>query len=353
MAQTRLVAIMKTDIRGFTNRVSRMSAIDLSDLLGSHKRLITQVVKSHGGQVIKGEGDAFWIVFESVTRAALAGMEIQEELRIQQSGKGDDERLAVRIVITAGDVLFRDNDIFGEAVNLAARIEGITPADEIYLSRAADLALNHAEVRTQPVGEFMFKGFEARETVLRIDRQLQTRIIRGHTIVYTDLQGARSLASSNTVEDMERILRELEIVHRRICEEQGGTTRLIMGDAYLLSFPQPTMALAAVSSLLDRWRGFVGANERYSEIRIVIGIAIGDIYHYRSTIWGSDINEAARLQALGTQEIRAVGGAVLISGKVWEALGEDPWRERLIEVNLSSSGRETDSGRIFTLRQFS
>jgi class 3 adenylate cyclase len=75
-------------------------------------------------------------------------------------GKGDD-RLAMRIVLTLGDVLHQEGALVGDAVVLAARIEDITPPDEIYLSAAAWLTVNQAEVRQPSWTRSSSKGFRS------------------------------------------------------------------------------------------------------------------------------------------------------------------------------------------------
>ena len=149
MSNLLTTVIMKTDWRDSTGRIRSLVEADLSVTLVEHKQLILRITEQHGGRAVKGEGDAFWLVFPSVTAAALAATAMQEELRLAQAGKGDD-RLAIRIAITLGDVLHQEHDIFGEAVNLTARIEGVTPPDEIYLSPAAWLASEVAVVLPPP-----------------------------------------------------------------------------------------------------------------------------------------------------------------------------------------------------------
>ena len=81
MENLRSTVIMKTDLAGFTDRVTKSSHRDLSELLGKHDEIISEVVARHAGTTIKGEGDSFWITFTSVTTAALAALEIQRDLQ--------------------------------------------------------------------------------------------------------------------------------------------------------------------------------------------------------------------------------------------------------------------------------
>jgi class 3 adenylate cyclase len=112
--------------------------VDLDALLTEHRHFVARLAAAHDGRIVKPEGDGFWVIFPSVTAGALAAMRMQEELRLAQPGKGDD-RLALRIVLTLGDVLHQEGALVGDAVVLAARIEELTPPDAIYLS-AGDLA---------------------------------------------------------------------------------------------------------------------------------------------------------------------------------------------------------------------
>jgi class 3 adenylate cyclase len=153
MTILRTTVIMKTDISGSTARFRALPESDLHALLSEHRKLLTHHAAGHDGYIVKPEGDGFWLVFPSVTGAALAAMTMQEELRLAQPNRFGD-RLTIRIVIAVGDVLQEEGALVGDAVVLSARIEAITPPDEIYLSTAAWLAVNRAEVRTALVDTF-------------------------------------------------------------------------------------------------------------------------------------------------------------------------------------------------------
>src|SRR6266849_6301063 len=143
MTTLRTTVIMKTDISGSTVKFRGLAEADLHALLIDHREFLRRHALAHDGRIVKPEGDGFWLAFPSVTAAALAARAMQEELRLAQPNKGDD-RLAMRVVISLGDVLHEDGALVGDTVVLTARLEAITPPDEIYLSAAAWLALNQA-----------------------------------------------------------------------------------------------------------------------------------------------------------------------------------------------------------------
>jgi class 3 adenylate cyclase len=163
MANLRTTVILKTDIVDSTPRTAGQTQFEMGIQRKQHKQFIAQTVIENHGSIYQEEGDAYWVEFPSVTNAALAAIEIHQKLRSLQAGKGERQRLALRIVITVGDILHQENSMIGTTMSLTARIEKVNPPDEIYLSHAAWLVLNKAEIQTSFVGEFDFKGFREPE----------------------------------------------------------------------------------------------------------------------------------------------------------------------------------------------
>jgi len=340
MAQLRSTVIVKTDLSGFMSKVASLSESELSDLLAEHKELIVALARKHGGSVVKGEGDSFWLTFESVTAASLASIETQQELRAAQPGAAEERRLAMRAVITLGDVLHQENDIFGDAVNLAARIETVTPRDEIYLSEAAWLALSKAEVRTGFVGDFRLKGIDGAIKIYRIEQQHRTRIIRDQIIVFTDLRGFSSFTASRSLGDVESLLLALDTYHKEVCDKYGGVVRMIVADSYHLTFPEARAALAAVAELRERWTEYCKLVN--SRCTLGIGVHKGDSFLFRSFLYGVDINVTVMLQAL-SRKVSPTTTCVLLSGKIKRAISGTEWDERVRVVEISPETRyETD-----------
>jgi class 3 adenylate cyclase len=155
---SRVLTVMFTDIKGFTERTSASSREDLHQLLDEHDELLRPVVSNFGGTVVKTIGDALLVTFESPTNAVLCGVMMQETLRENNDGKPETDQINIRVAINTGEVEIREGDVFGEAVNIAARIEGITEASEIYFTESVYLNMNKSEVPTSAVGERRLKG---------------------------------------------------------------------------------------------------------------------------------------------------------------------------------------------------
>ncbi len=168
--KTANLAIVFTDIKGFTERTSRQTLEENQRLLRTHHDLLAPVFKAFGGRIIKSIGDAFLVTFESPTQAVLSGMAIQDRLWQYNRGVPDSERLDVRVAINVGEVRVESNDIFGEPVNIASRVESIAEAGEVFFTEAVYLAMNKAEVPSLEVGSFELKGIPGKIRVFRVPR---------------------------------------------------------------------------------------------------------------------------------------------------------------------------------------
>lgn len=167
---TRTLSVVFTDIKGFTARTSSSSRAELRDLLDRHEELLLPVIHHYDGTVVKTIGDAFLLTFESPTNAVLCGLMIQETLREFNQRTVEAEQIEVRVAINTGEVEVRGSDVFGETVNIAARIESITEAGEVYFTHATYLSMNKSEVPTSEVGERRLKGIDEPIRVYRVIR---------------------------------------------------------------------------------------------------------------------------------------------------------------------------------------
>ncbi|MDP3501931.1 MAG: adenylate/guanylate cyclase domain-containing protein [Myxococcales bacterium] len=168
--KTANLAIVFTDIKGFTERTGGQTLEENQRSLATHNALLGPLFKAFGGRVVKMIGDAFLVTFESPTSAVLAGVAIQDKLWQHNRGVPEGQRLDVRVAINVGEVRIEDGDVFGEPVNIAARVEGIAEAGEVTFTEAVHLAMNRAEVPAEVVGEFELKGIRGKVKVYKVPR---------------------------------------------------------------------------------------------------------------------------------------------------------------------------------------
>jgi len=170
-ATTRHLTILITDIKGFTDKTSHRSRADIQRLLDDHRDVVLPVLEGRGGHLVKTMGDAFLMTYDSPTDAVLAGVAAQEALAKHNQDLTESERIEIRVAINAGEVNLAENDVFGEAVNIAARIEGVAEAGEVYFTEAVYLAMNKTEVPSSEIGLLQLKGIPEKVRVYKVRRE--------------------------------------------------------------------------------------------------------------------------------------------------------------------------------------
>ena len=168
---TRHLTILLTDIKGFTDKTSQKTRADIQSMLDEHRELVLPILESKGGRLVKTIGDAFLMTFESPTNAVLAGVAVQEALAKRNEGRAANDRLEIRIAINAGEVNLADNDVFGEAVNITARVEGVAEAGDVWFTEAVYLAMNKTEVPSSEIGLMQLKGIPEKIRVYKVRRE--------------------------------------------------------------------------------------------------------------------------------------------------------------------------------------
>jgi len=294
MASYRTTVILKTDIVDSTPRLASQTQAEMGLQRKQHKQFISETAAEHHGLVFQEEGDAYLMEFPSVTDACLAALQMHQNLRFMQTGKGEQRRLAIRAVITVGDILHQGTDTIGMTMSLTARIEKITPADETYLSQAAWLALNQAEVQTSLVGEYDFKGFGEPEKVYKLNQKSGLRVLNDLCIVFADANGFSKLYESCSTDIVEKFLLEYEDLMGVICQKHNGTIRQVNGDMFFITFESADQALSGIKMLYQGWKS---VRESY-KVGIKIGVHKGSLHVFRSYVFGEDINITTRLTDL-------------------------------------------------------
>jgi adenylate cyclase len=157
--ERRLAAILAADVAGYSRLMGADEEGTLA-LLRSHRRDFFDLkIAEHRGRIVKSAGDGFLIEFASVVDATRCALDVQHGMRERNISVPQDKRLEFRIGINVGDVIIEDNDIFGDGVNVAARLEGIAEPGGIVVSAIArDAAINRINAEFRDLGELSLKN---------------------------------------------------------------------------------------------------------------------------------------------------------------------------------------------------
>jgi len=159
--QRRLAAILSADVVGYSRLMGADEARTLSRLNALRRELIDPAIAAHSGRIVKLMGDGALVEFASAVDAVTCAIEIQRQL---QPGAGGSEAdpIRFRIGINVGDIIIEGEDIHGDGVNIAARVEGIAEPGGICLSNAA-----YEQVRDKVRESFVDLGEQSLKNIAR------------------------------------------------------------------------------------------------------------------------------------------------------------------------------------------
>ena len=135
--ERRLAAVLAADVAGYSRLMGRNEERTLAALKTFRKSLIDPAIAEHRGRLVKTTGDGLLVEFASVVDAARCAIEMQHGVARQNAGVTPEDRIEFRIGVHVGDVIVDDSDIFGDGVNIAARLEGIAEPGGVCLSEDA------------------------------------------------------------------------------------------------------------------------------------------------------------------------------------------------------------------------
>ncbi|MCH7566026.1 MAG: adenylate/guanylate cyclase domain-containing protein [Gemmatimonadetes bacterium] len=150
--------ILFTDVEGSTALTQRLGDAKARELLREHERLVREALKAHGGSEVKTMGDGFMASFTSATKALESAIAMQRAFA--EHNEGAEEPIIVRIGLNAGEPIAEDDDLFGTAVNRAARITATAKGSEILVANVVRELAEGKDFLFADRGEATLKGFD-------------------------------------------------------------------------------------------------------------------------------------------------------------------------------------------------
>jgi len=133
--ERKLAAILSADFAGYSRLMGVDEAGTLANL-SAHREVVDELIRQRNGRIASTAGDSVLAEFPSVMEAVQCGVEIQQAMAARNAELSEERKMLLRIGINVGDVMVKDEDIFGDGVNVAARLQGLAEPGGICISRA-------------------------------------------------------------------------------------------------------------------------------------------------------------------------------------------------------------------------
>ncbi|MBM3504842.1 MAG: adenylate/guanylate cyclase domain-containing protein [Alphaproteobacteria bacterium] len=166
--QRRLTSILCADVTGYSRLMGEDEEATLATLT-DHRRTIDALIERHYGRIVSTAGDSVLAEFASIVEAVQCAVDIQHELKAKNEALPASRRMLFRIGVNLGDVMVRENDLFGDGVNLAARLQEVAEPGGICISGAVyDQVRNKLSVSFDYLGPRTVKNFSNEVPIYRL-----------------------------------------------------------------------------------------------------------------------------------------------------------------------------------------
>src|SRR5882672_10271840 len=159
--ERRLSAILAADVAGYSRLMHKDEEATHAKLTAFLADSVTPAIAEHGGRIVKNVGDGFLAEFPSAVEAVRAAMQFQTCIKDLTIGEADDRCIAFRVGVNIGDIIVEAHDIFGDGVNIAARLESIAEPGGICISSSVyDQVRGKVGVEFADLGEQNLKNID-------------------------------------------------------------------------------------------------------------------------------------------------------------------------------------------------
>jgi adenylate cyclase len=217
--QRRLAAILAADVAGYTRLMEVDEDATLSAWWAARKDVIDPTVARHRGRIVKHTGDGFLAEFPTATEAVQCAISMQTDLVAIHSKTPKDSRFAFRMGINLGEIVADKDDIYGEGVNLAARLEGLAEPGGICISEDVYRQVrNKLSINFEFLGERNLKNITEAEAVYHVTFGKKRRGSFGKKVhgsersARTDQPQSSNRINSDSEQRRDRLLRHIKLL---------------------------------------------------------------------------------------------------------------------------------------------
>jgi adenylate cyclase len=246
--ERKLVAILAADVEGYSRLMSADEEATLTTL-SAHRAVIDAHIAQHGGRICGTAGDSVLAEFASVFAAVQCAVEVQRDLGHANKALDDERRMRFRIGINVGDVMVKDGDIFGDGVNIAARLEGLAEPGGVCISRGVrDQIRRKLPYGFEDLGEQSVKNIAQPIRVFRLiaEGKPAESAANGDALVLASDAAAHGASIELAVPPPVAELNSVELV---FWESIKDSLRAADFEAYLAQYPEGSFVALAQTRL--------------------------------------------------------------------------------------------------------
>ena len=190
--ERKLSAILAADVAGYARLMHTEEEATHARLTALLTDAVAAAIAEHGGRIVKNTGDGFLAVFPSAVQAVRAAVQFQTRIKELTIGDAEDRRIALRVGVNIGDVIVEPHDIFGDGVNIAARLEGIAEPGGICISSSTyDQVRGKVGIEFADLGEQNLKNIDRPVRVYAIVRDEPSPATKGGSTTPSPLSAPR------------------------------------------------------------------------------------------------------------------------------------------------------------------
>ncbi|WP_375776871.1 adenylate/guanylate cyclase domain-containing protein [Bradyrhizobium sp. ma5] len=196
--ERRLAAVLAADVAGYSRLMGTDEEGTLARLKAARKDLIDPTIAAHRGRIVKTTGDGMLVEFGSVVDAVRSSVEVQDRMAELNAAAPQQQRIAFRIGIHVGDIMIDNDDIFGDGVNIAARLENIADPGGICLSDDAYRQIRgKVDAAFEDIGQQNLKNIAEPVRVWRM--KIGAKASTAHLATFTEPHHVRPLSRKPSI----------------------------------------------------------------------------------------------------------------------------------------------------------
>jgi class 3 adenylate cyclase len=305
--ERRLVAIFAADVEGYS-RLMGADEVETLRALTQRRTILDGLIASYRGRIANTAGDSVLAEFGSAVDAVQCAVEVQGALAEANSSPSPDRHINFRIGVHVGDVMVKGGDLFGDGVNIAARLEALSEPGGVCISDDAYRQIRgKVNFILEDIGSRSLKNIADPMRVWRIRINSAARSVAPRTsrmtrrlaaILVADVASYTRLVNTNETDALERLgALRYEIIEPNITQHAGRLFRA-NGDAFLAEFPSAVQAVACAIAIQAETEQAAAALDDNMKMRLRVGVHVGEVMVEGEDLAGDSVYIAARIESI-------------------------------------------------------